>query len=89
MEMEYDSMTDISNIYVKYRSSIYKDFHIIKENVKFNHKYKKKVESILSPIKDKEGHTVLKILKFKKVSKPDFSPIFVSLIIFIMKLWQF
>ena len=34
MEMEYDSMTDISNIYVKYRPSIYKDFHIIKKKRK-------------------------------------------------------
>ena len=38
MEMEYDSITDISNIYAKYRPAIYKDFHIIKKRVKFNHK---------------------------------------------------
>ena len=31
MEMEYNSMTDISNIYAKYHPAIYKDFHIIKE----------------------------------------------------------
>ena len=36
--MEYDSMTDISNIYAKYRLAIYKDFRIIKVNIKFNHK---------------------------------------------------
>ena len=60
--MEYDSMTDISNIYAKYHPPIYKDFHIIKENVKFNHKQKKNVDFILSPIKYKEVHKVLKIL---------------------------
>ena len=50
MEMEYDSMTDILNINTKYRPAIYKDFHIIKENIKFNHK-SKKIDFILSPIK--------------------------------------
>ena len=87
MEMEYDSMTDISNIYAKYRPAIYKDFHIIKENVRFNHKLKKNVAFILSTIKYREVHKVLKIIEFKNVSKPDFSPIFLSVIIFIMKLW--
>ena len=51
MEMKYNSMTDISNIYAKYHPAIYKDFHIIKENVKFNHKQKKIFDFILSPIK--------------------------------------
>ena len=35
MEMEYNSMTDVSNIYVKYYPALYKDFRIIKENVKY------------------------------------------------------
>ena len=34
MEMEYNQMTDVSNIYAKYHTVLYKDFHIIKENVK-------------------------------------------------------
>ena len=87
--MDYDSITDILNIYAKYRPAIYQDFQIIKENVKFNNKQKKNVEFILSTIKYREAHKVLKIIEFKNVSKPDFSPIFMSLIIFIMKLWQF
>ena len=56
-------MTDVSNIYVKYHPSLYKDFHIIKKNVKnltTNRKKKK-----FSPIKYKEVHKVLKILDVK------------------------
>ena len=38
MEMEYNSMTDISNIYAKYHPAIFKDFNIIKKRKENNHK---------------------------------------------------
>ena len=43
MEMEYDSMTDISNIYAKYRPAIYKDFHINKKMLNLITNRKKKI----------------------------------------------
>ena len=64
-------------------------FILLKKMLNLTTNRKKNVDFILSPIKYKEVHKVLKILEFKNGSKPDFSPIFVSLIIFIMKLWQF
>ena len=33
MEMEYDQMTDVLNIYDKYHPALYKEFVFIEENI--------------------------------------------------------